>query len=163
MESSKISKNSCVESSNVCGRNHQDNYFLINVACKSDANMIKWLHAAFSPISSCRKWFEVILWRIYYIMSCVRPQHGGGPDCFHPKWAVNSSYSWNVDCFQTRWCICHSVGIGIKGSSRNRVNAAMNLVSIVAGCSRWQINLIMKIYVIMSHLTADCIHIWKLQ
>ncbi len=31
-----------------------------------------------------------------------------------------------------------SVGRGIKGSSRNRVNAAMNPVSIVAGCSRRQ-------------------------
>ncbi len=27
-------------------RNHEDNYFLIIVACRSDANMIKWLHAA---------------------------------------------------------------------------------------------------------------------
>ncbi len=36
--------NLCVESSKVCVQNHQDNYFLINVACKSDANMIIWLH-----------------------------------------------------------------------------------------------------------------------
>ncbi len=27
-------------------RNHEDNYFLINVACRSDASMIKWLYAA---------------------------------------------------------------------------------------------------------------------
>ncbi len=27
-------------------QNHEDNYFLINVACRSDANMIKWLYAA---------------------------------------------------------------------------------------------------------------------
>ncbi len=26
--------------------NHEDNYSLINIACRSDANMIKWLHAA---------------------------------------------------------------------------------------------------------------------
>ncbi len=38
--------NLCAESSKVCVRNHQDNYFLINVACKSNANMIKWPHAA---------------------------------------------------------------------------------------------------------------------
>ncbi len=31
-----------------------------------------------------------------------------------------------------------SVGIGMKGSSRNRVNAAMSPVSIVDGCSRRQ-------------------------
>ncbi len=122
----------------------------------------------FLPISSCRRWFEVILRRIYYVMSCVRPQFGRGgggggllffcgdifffylfsppgggggggrADCFHPKWAVDSSYSWNVDCFQIRWRICHSVGIDIKGSSCNRVNAAMNLISIVTGCSRRQ-------------------------
>ncbi len=90
----------------------------------------------FSPISSCKRWFEVILRRIYYVMSCVRPQPGA--DCFHPKWAVDSSYSWNVHCFQIRWCICHSVGIGMKGSSRNVVNAAMSPVSIVTSCSRRQ-------------------------
>ncbi len=33
-------QNSCQESSKVCVRNHQDNYFLINGACRSDANMI---------------------------------------------------------------------------------------------------------------------------
>ncbi len=33
-------KNSCAESSKVCVRNHQDNYFLINVAYRSDANLI---------------------------------------------------------------------------------------------------------------------------
>ncbi len=27
-------------------RNHEDNYFLINVSCRGDANMIKWSHAA---------------------------------------------------------------------------------------------------------------------
>ncbi len=32
----------------------------------------------------------------------------------------------------------HSVGIGIKGSSCNQVNAAMNPVSIVTGCSQRQ-------------------------
>ncbi len=39
-------QNLCAESSKVCVQNHQDNYFLINVACRSDANMIKWPHAA---------------------------------------------------------------------------------------------------------------------
>ncbi len=88
----------------------------------------------FLPILFCTRLLEVILWRIYYVMSCVRPQLG--PDYFHPKWAVDSSYSWNVHYFQIQWHICHSVGIGIKNSSRNRVNAAMNPVSIVAGCSK---------------------------
>ncbi len=74
---------------------------------------------------SCRRWFEVILRHTYYVMSCVRPQlGGGGADCFHTKWAVDSSYLWNVHCFQIRWRICHSVGIGIKGSLGNWVNAA---------------------------------------
>ncbi len=27
-------------------RNHRENYFLINVACRSDANMIEWQRAA---------------------------------------------------------------------------------------------------------------------
>ncbi len=36
----KTFQNSCVESSKVCVWNHQDNYFLINVACRSDANLI---------------------------------------------------------------------------------------------------------------------------
>ncbi len=66
----------------------------------------------FSPILSCRRWFEVILQRIYYVMSCVRPQLGA--DCFHPKWAVDSSYSWNVHCFQIRWRNHHSARIGIE-------------------------------------------------
>ncbi len=39
-------QNVCVESSKVCVRNNQDNFFLINVACRSNANMIKWLRAA---------------------------------------------------------------------------------------------------------------------
>ncbi len=43
-------KNSCAKSSNVCVRNHQDNYFLINVACRSDANLIKW-----PCVSYCRQ------------------------------------------------------------------------------------------------------------
>ncbi len=97
-------------------------------------SMINGRMLQLSPISSCRRWFEVILWHIYYVMSCVRPQLGA--DCFRSKWAVDSSYSWNIHCFQIRWRICHSVGIGIKGSSCNRVNAAMNPVSIVAGCRR---------------------------
>ncbi len=89
--------------------------------------------------SSCKRWFEVILRRIYYVISCVSPQLGVvGANCFHPKRAFDSSYSWNVHCFQIRWRICHSIGIGIKGSWRNGVNAAMNPVSIVAGCSRRQ-------------------------
>ncbi len=33
-------QNLCTESSKVCVRNHQDNKFLINVACRSDANLI---------------------------------------------------------------------------------------------------------------------------
>ncbi len=41
----QIFQNSCAESSKVCVRNHHDNYFLINVACRSDANLITWLHA----------------------------------------------------------------------------------------------------------------------
>ncbi len=32
-------QNLCVESSKVCTRNHQGNYFLINVAYRSDANL----------------------------------------------------------------------------------------------------------------------------
>ncbi len=94
----------------------------------------------FSPISRVVK-DDLKLFCDVYIMFChvSDPNLGvGGADCFHPKWTVDSSYLWNVHCFQIRWCICHSVGIGIKGSSRNRVNAAMNLVSIVAGCSQRQ-------------------------
>ncbi len=30
----------------ICVQNHEDNYFLINIAYRSDANMIKWSHAA---------------------------------------------------------------------------------------------------------------------
>ncbi len=89
-------------------RNHEDNYFLINVAWRSDANMINGRILQFLPILSCRRWL-VILRRIYYVMSCVRPQLGA--DCFHPNWAVDSRYSWNVDCFQILW---HSAGIGIE-------------------------------------------------
>ncbi len=33
-------QNLCEESSNVCVRNHQDNYFLIDVVYRSDANLI---------------------------------------------------------------------------------------------------------------------------
>ncbi len=33
-------QNSSAESSKICVRNHQDNYFLINVAYRSDANLI---------------------------------------------------------------------------------------------------------------------------
>ncbi len=33
-------QNSCLESSKVCVRNHQDNYFLINITYRSDANLI---------------------------------------------------------------------------------------------------------------------------
>ncbi len=60
----------------ICARNHQKFVcgiikitFLINVACRSDANMIKWPCAAvFSPISSCRRGFEIILWHIYHVI-----------------------------------------------------------------------------------------------
>ncbi len=65
-----------------------------------------------------------------YIMLCHVSDPQLGADCFNPKWAVDSSYSRNIHCFQIRWRICHSVGIGIKGSSCNRVNAAMNPVII---------------------------------
>ncbi len=42
-------QNLCVESSKVCVRNHQDNHFFyINVACRSDVNLIKWQRAAIS-------------------------------------------------------------------------------------------------------------------
>ncbi len=58
--------------------------------------------------------------------------------CHLSNWAVDSSYSWNVHCFQIRWRICQRVGIVIKGSLHNQVNAAMNPVSIVASYSRWQ-------------------------
>ncbi len=90
-------------------QNHEDNYFLIKVECRSDAIIIKWLHAA---ILSCRRWFEFILRLVYYVISCVRPQLGA--DCFHPKWAVDSRYSWNVHCFQIWWRSHHSAGIGIE-------------------------------------------------
>ncbi len=66
----------------------------------------------FSPILSCRRWFEVFLRCLYYVMSCVRPQLVG--DCFHPKWAVDSRYSWNVHCFQIRWRNHRTAGIGIE-------------------------------------------------
>ncbi len=36
----------CAESSKVWVRNHQDNYFLIIITCRNDANMIKWPRAA---------------------------------------------------------------------------------------------------------------------
>ncbi len=39
-------QNSCAESSNVCVLNHQDNYILIKIECRSDANRIKWSRAA---------------------------------------------------------------------------------------------------------------------
>ncbi len=66
----------------------------------------------FSPILSCRRWFEVILRRIYIVMSCVRPQHGA--DCFHPKWAVDTRYPWQVHCFQIWWRSHPSAGISIE-------------------------------------------------
>ncbi len=83
-------------------------------------------------------------WKLFcdvYIILChvSDPNLGGaGADCLHPKWAVVPSCSWNIHCFQIRWRICHSVVIGIKGSLHNRVNAAMNLLSIVTSCSRRQ-------------------------
>ncbi len=42
----QIFQNLCAESSKVRVRNYQDNYFLINVACRSEANLMKWLCAA---------------------------------------------------------------------------------------------------------------------
>ncbi len=33
---------------------------------------------------------------------------------FHPNWAVDSSYSWNMHCFQIRWRSHRSAGIGIE-------------------------------------------------
>ncbi len=39
-------QNLFAESSKVCVRNHQDKYFFIYLACRSDANVIKWLRAA---------------------------------------------------------------------------------------------------------------------
>ncbi len=65
--------------------------------------------------SSCRRWFEVILRRIYIMLCHVSdPNLEGGADCFHPKWEVDSSYSWNVHGFQIRWRSCRSAGIGIE-------------------------------------------------
>ncbi len=91
-------------------------------------------------------WSYFVTYILCYVI-CQTPTWGGrGADCFHPKWAVASSYWWNLHCFQIWWRICHSVGIGIKGSSCNRVNAAMNPVSIVAGSSRQQ---------------TTNLHIWK--
>ncbi len=42
MRNHQTFQNSCAESSKVGVRNHQDNYFLINVAYRSDANLINW-------------------------------------------------------------------------------------------------------------------------
>ncbi len=42
-------QHSCAKSSNGCEQNHENNYFLINVACRSEANMIKWTRAAIFP------------------------------------------------------------------------------------------------------------------
>ncbi len=39
-------QNLCAESSKVCVRNHQDEYFLIKIACRSYANLIKWQRVA---------------------------------------------------------------------------------------------------------------------
>ncbi len=119
--------------SKVREQNHQDNYFMINIACRSYANMIKWLHAAIFELPKMI-WSYFVTYILCYVMYQTLPW-GGGADCFDPKWTVDSSYSCNVHCFQIRWCICHSIWIGIKGSSHNRVNAAMNPVSIVAGSS----------------------------
>ncbi len=43
--------------SNVCVRNHQDNHILINVACRSDANMIKWQSASIFVVEDDLKLF----------------------------------------------------------------------------------------------------------
>ncbi len=40
MRNHQTFQNSCAESSKVRVRNHQDNYFLINIAYRSDANLI---------------------------------------------------------------------------------------------------------------------------
>ncbi len=121
-------------------RNHQDIYFLINVACRSECQHDKMAACCYF------RQFRVVendlkLFCNVYIMLCHVSDpnlRGGGADCFHPKWAVDSIYSWNVHCFQIQSRICHSVGIGIKGSSSNWVNAPMNPVNIVARYSRWQ-------------------------
>ncbi len=47
----------------MCVRNHEDNYFF------DKRSMQEWRMLQFSLILSCRRWFEVILWRIY-IMLC---------------------------------------------------------------------------------------------
>ncbi len=39
-------------------------------------------------------------------------------NCRYPKWAVDSSYSWNIHCFQIRWRSHHSAGIGIEKQLR---------------------------------------------
>ncbi len=59
---------------------------------------------------------------------------------------------WNDQCYQIQWHSHRGGGIFIKGSSLNRVNAASNLVSIVAGCSRqqkllcWQVNCMLPLF-----------------
>ncbi len=40
MQNHQTFQNLCAESLNICVWNHQDNYFLINIACRSDANLI---------------------------------------------------------------------------------------------------------------------------
>ncbi len=74
-------QNLCAESSKVCVWNHQDNFFFINVACRSDANLIKWHRAAMSGIK-------------------LQLQHKGGEDVsFVTTSPEMSTYSkWRTEC-----------------------------------------------------------------
>ncbi len=138
MQNHQKFQNLCAESSKVCEQNHQDNFFYKRSMqkCRQHDKMAAYCNfRQFRVVEDDLKLFCDI-----YIMLChvSDANLGVGADCFCPKRAVDSSYSWNVHCFQIRWRICHSVAIDIKGRSCNRVNAAMNPVSIIASSRWWQ-------------------------
>ncbi len=62
----KTFQNSCAESSKVCVRNHQDNYFLINVACRSEANLINGHWSSWVDISKVKIQHLVSLFTLFH-------------------------------------------------------------------------------------------------
>ncbi len=116
-------QNSCVESSKVGVPNHQDNNFLINIECRSDANMINLLCAAIFANFE----LKMMIWSYFatyiscYVM-CQTPTwgRGGGLIAFYPKMS-----SWlkifmkrplfpDNDNDNIRWHSHHCAGIGIE-------------------------------------------------
>ncbi len=118
MQNHKKFQNSCEESSNVCVHNHQDNYFLINVACKSDTNMLKWPHACcnfrqFRVVVDDFKLFcdiSIMLWDV------SDPNLGGGGLIAFILDEQLTHVIHEIPLFPDPMTYCHSIGIGIKGT-----------------------------------------------